>query len=59
MFGNCRTFAAQNCLSIIKFLIALLAITTVISAFADEAKIDKESCTITKDGKTGRQIAIS
>lgn len=35
-----------------KFLITLLAITTVISAFADETKIDKESCTITKDGKT-------
>ena len=35
-----------------KFLIALFAITTVISAFASEAKIDKESCTITKDGKT-------
>ncbi len=35
-----------------KFLIALLTITTVISAFAGEAKIDKESCTITKDGKT-------
>ena len=35
-----------------KILIALLAITTVISAFAGEAKIDNESCTITKDGKT-------
>lgn len=35
-----------------KILIALLTITTVISAFAGEAKIDKESCTITKDGKT-------
>lgn len=37
-----------------KFLIALLTITTVISAFADEAKIDKENCTITKDGKTNK-----
>ena len=45
-------FAAQDCLSMKKFLIALFAITTVISAFASEAKIDKESCTITKDGKT-------
>ena len=35
-----------------KILIALLTITTVFSAFAGEAKIDKESCTITKDGKT-------
>ena len=35
-----------------KILIALLTITAVISAFAGEAKIDKESCTITKDGKT-------
>ena len=35
-----------------KILIALLTITTVISAFAGEAKVDKESCTITKDGKT-------
>ena len=45
-------FAPQNCLSMKNFLIVLLTITTVISAFASEAKIDKENCTITKDGKT-------
>ena len=50
---NCCTFATQNIFKPMKkCFITFFCLALAVGAMAADVKIDKETCTITKDGKT-------